>query len=84
MGRRAKEPYVAVQPVTSKKQLLNAAGVCKFLGGISHDSLGRIRNDAAARFPEPLQILGNTPMWSVEQLERYVARKEKEVESIGA
>ncbi|HZN68507.1 MAG TPA: hypothetical protein VFB66_24710 [Tepidisphaeraceae bacterium] len=75
---------MAILPVSSKKQLLTAAGVCRFLGGISHDSLGRIRNDPAERFPQPLQILGNTPMWSVEQLERYVARKEKEVESIGA
>jgi hypothetical protein len=84
MGRRAKEPQVAVLPVSSKKQLLTATGVCTFLGGISHDSLLRLRNDPSERFPQPLQILGGTPLWSVEQLERYVGRKEKEVESIGA
>lgn len=84
MGRKAKEPLVAVAPVSSKKQLLRSEAVCQFLGGLSHDSLDRLRRDADERFPTPLQMLGNTPMWSVEQLERYVARKEKEVGSISA
>jgi hypothetical protein len=84
MGRKAKIPQMIVAPVSSKKQLLGIAAVCRFLGGISDDSLAKLRNDPNDRFPHPLQMLGNTPMWSVEQLERYVSRKEKEVEKISA
>jgi hypothetical protein len=83
MGRKAKESVV-VLPVSSKKQLMRKDAVRKFLGGISDDSLDRMRADPAERFPQPIQMMGNTPMWSVEQAERYVARKEKEVEAIGA
>lgn len=84
MGRRSKFVRQAVSPVSSKKQTLMIAGVCEFLGGISADSLAKLRSDPAERFPRPLQMLGNTPMWTVEQLERYVARKEKEVEAIAS
>ncbi|HEX8915978.1 MAG TPA: hypothetical protein VF796_26760 [Humisphaera sp.] len=84
MGRKAKDPPVTVAPVSSKKQLLRADAVCQFLGGISRDSLDSIRNDPDERFPAPLQMLGNTPMWSVEQLERYVSRKEKDVGQMSA
>lgn len=83
MGRRAKNPVQLVAPVSSKKQLLRVAAVCEFLGGISIDSLHRLRSDPAERFPPALQMLGNTPMWSVDQLEKYVARKEREVEGLG-
>jgi len=82
MGRRSKNLRQSVLPVSSKKQLLNSAATCEFLGGLSTDSLSRIRKDKDERFPQPLQMLGKTPMWSVEQLERYVVRKEKEVEAI--
>lgn len=82
MGRRAKNPPIVVAPVRSKKQLLGIRDVCTFLGGISADSLNTLRRDG--RFPQPLQLLNKTPMWSVEQLERYVGRKEKEVERITA
>ena len=82
MGRTAKAPLTLVAPVSSKKQTLSQSAVCAFLGGISTDSLYKLRNDPAERFPKPLQLLSNTPMWSVEQLERYVARKEKEVEGL--
>ena len=84
MGRRAKEPAVLVAPVSSKKQLLDLGATCKFLGGISADSLGRIRNDPDERFPQPLQMLGNSPRWSVEQLERYIDRKTRDVEKLSA
>lgn len=88
MGRRAKSPRVLVAPVSSKKQLLNRDAVCTFLGGISHDSLDRLRDDKSERFPQPLQMLNQTPLWSVEQLERYIARKEeaaaKLTEKLGA
>ena len=84
MGRRAKHPIVAVLPVSSKKQLMRIDAVCVFLGGINADTLNKLRNDPDERFPQPLQLLGNTPMWSVEQLERYVVKKEKAVEAISA
>lgn len=84
MGRRAKVPQQLVAPVSSKKQLLTIEGVRMFMGGISADSLKKLRDDPAERFPQPLQMLGNTPMWSVEQLERFVTRKEKEVERLSA
>ena len=43
MGRKAKNPPVLVAPVSSKKQLLTIEGVRMFLGGISPDSLKRLR-----------------------------------------
>lgn len=84
MGRRAKQPKILVAPVSSKRQLLGREAVCTFLGGISEDSLQRIRNEKAERFPSPLQMLGQTPMWSVEQLERWVGQKMKEVDQLTA
>lgn len=84
MGRRSKTIQTPVLPVSSKKQLLRIEGVCTFLGNISPDALDKLRNDPEKRFPKPLQILGTTPMWSVEQLERYVAREEKLVEALSA
>ena len=84
MGRRAKNPVQMVAPVASKKQLLRIEGVCQFLGGISGDSLQKLRDDAGERFPQPLQMLASTPMWSVEQLERYVARKEQDVSKLAS
>ena len=83
MGRRAKDPYAAVQPVSSKKQLLTAEEVRKLLGGVSHDTFARLRDDDEARFPKPLQIF-KSPMWTVDQIERWIARHEKQVEAIGA
>jgi hypothetical protein len=82
MGRRSKTPAVLVAPVSSKKQLMNKAAVCKFLGDISTDSLDHIRNDPDQRFPQPLQLLRNSPLWTVDQLEKYVGRKEREVEML--
>jgi predicted DNA-binding transcriptional regulator AlpA len=82
MGRRAKEPYAAVAPVSSRKQLMDGEAVRKFLGGISSASFDRIRNDPGQRFPPPVQILGNKLLWTLEQLERYVDRKVKEVEAL--
>lgn len=73
-----------VAPVSSKQQLLRAEAVCAFLGGISVKSLYRLREDKAEGFPAPIQMLGNTPMWTVEQLERYIARKQREVEALNA
>lgn len=82
MGRRMKNPPLTILPVSSKKQLLKMDKVCEFLGGISHETLSRLRNDPAERFPPALQIFSQMPLWSVDQLERYVARKEKEVEGL--
>jgi hypothetical protein len=84
MGRKAKDPQKLVAPVSSKKQLLGIDAACAFLGGIHRNSLDRIRNDPDERFPAPLQMLGKTPMWTVEQIERYVDRKAKDVEAISA
>jgi predicted DNA-binding transcriptional regulator AlpA len=80
MGRRKKDPHELVAPVTSKKQLLDITAVCTFLGGIGRDALASLRDDQDERFPKPLQIFGNSPMWSVEQIERYVTRKTEDVE----
>ena len=84
MGRRSKNPMQLITPVSSKKQLLNMEAVRAFLGGISEDSLQRLRNDPEANFPKPLQIFAQTPVWSVEQIERFIARQEKVVEAISA
>jgi hypothetical protein len=84
MGRKRKEPFISVMPVSSKKQLLRIEGVCNFLGGISADVLADLRGKEGEGFPAPIQMLGSTPMWTVEQIERYVSRKEKEVESLSA
>lgn len=84
MGRPAKIQPIVVAPVSSKKQLLDKRAVLAFMGGISHDTLLRIRNDPDERFPQPLQMVGNSPMWTVDQLERYVSRKEKEVSQLSA
>lgn len=84
MGRRRKEPFIAVLPVSSKKQLLRIEGVCNFLGGISADVLADLRDKKGEGFPAPIQMLGTTPMWTVEQLELYVNRKVKEVEALSA
>lgn len=84
MGRSAKSPPISVAPVSSKKQLMGVNAVCLFLGGISAESLLRMRNDPCERFPHPLQMLGRTPMWTVEQMERYVTKKESEVSQISA
>ena len=84
MGRRSTAPGVIVAPISSKKQLLSRTAACAFLGGISPDSLDRLRNNPEERFPQPLQMLGQSPMWTVDQLERYVARKEKQVDSLSA
>lgn len=83
MGRRAKNQQNPVLPVSSKKQLLRIEGVCAFLS-VSRDTLDRLRGDTAERFPTPLQMLATTPLWSVEQLEKYVARKEQEAEALSA
>ena len=84
MGRRAKVPVVTVLPVSSKKQLLQIEAVCQFLGGISRGSLENIRNDKDLHFPKPLQILGQTPLWSLDQIERFIARNEKQLENLVA
>lgn len=83
MSRRAKNPNPVVAPVSSKKQLLDRKAVCQFLGGIGEDLLDEIRNDASRGFPPALQCVGKRPMWSVDQLEKFVARGEKEVEHLG-
>lgn len=84
MGRKSKEPPVIVAPVSSKKQLMTIDAVCLFLGGMSHDTLRLIRDDAAEGFPKPLQMTGNTPRWSVEQIERYIDKKTKAVSQLSA
>lgn len=84
MGRSSKVPQVIVAPVSSKKQLLDKKAVCQFMAGISIDTLDKLRNEPGSRFPQPLQIFGGTPTWSVEQIERYIARNEKDVEKLSA
>ena len=84
MGRKAKAPTTIVAPISSSKRLMRIEAVCTFLGGIDADSFLKIRNDPDERFPKPLQMLGNTPMWSVDQVERYVERKQLEVEKQSA
>lgn len=81
MSRPKRDPAPLIAPVASKKQLLNVDATCTFLGGMSVDSLANLRADKAERFPPPVQILTN-PMWSVEALEQYVARKEREVSKL--
>lgn len=84
MGRRQKNPPIIVNPITSKKQLMNIEAVRNFLGGMSEDAFKKLRDDTSERFPKPLQITGSSPMWSVEQVERYVAKKEKDSEKLSA
>lgn len=83
MGRAAKNPVTVVTPITSKKQLMQIKAVCQFLGGISDDTLADIRK-TDSRFPKPLQVIGGGPMWSVEQLEKFISHKEKEAEKLSA
>jgi predicted DNA-binding transcriptional regulator AlpA len=62
------------QPVVmSDKQLLADHEVCRRLG-ISREAFEWIRNDPSMRFPRPLQIW-SFPVWTVEQVERYVAER---------
>ena len=79
-----KAPRLPKPPVEiphSGKQLLDIKRTCAFLC-MDRESLRTIRNDPDERFPQPLQILRDKPMWPLEELERYVERKQREVQSL--
>jgi hypothetical protein len=78
MGRGPKNPM----QITSKKQLPGIKAVCAFLGGIGDESPMRLRNGPNQCFPKPLQHFSNTPLWSIDQIENFVVRKEKEIEML--
>lgn len=83
MGRAAKKPPVEVSSISSKKQLLTVTDVCRFLGNITAMSLHRLRNDKQKGFPQPLQAFAS-PRWTLDQIERWVAREEKYAESMSS
>lgn len=77
---RTPKPKTLELPVSGKR-LMGVERTCAFLD-IAVDSLARLRADADERFPEPLQILRGKPLWALDDLEQYVARKQKEVASL--
>ncbi|HQY87822.1 MAG TPA: hypothetical protein PK402_04135 [Tepidisphaeraceae bacterium] len=83
MGRKAKIPVTIVTPINSKKQLMRGEAVRNFLGGWSEDKFKKVRDDADEHFPKPM-IIGGMQLWSVEQIERYVARIEKQADKLSA
>lgn len=65
--------------IDSKKRLMNRSQVASMMG-ISVRTLTRIRNDPDSGFPKPVDIAAQA-RWTVDQVERFLARKEKLAEA---
>jgi predicted DNA-binding transcriptional regulator AlpA len=62
--------------ISSGKKLLDTARLCDFLS-ISDDSIATLRADPDEAFPEPVEIVKGKLHWALEDVERYVERKQK-------
>jgi predicted DNA-binding transcriptional regulator AlpA len=79
--RREQPPYrrrqLDASNIHSGKRLLNAARVCDFLS-LSDDSLAKLIEDPAEKFPPPVAVLKRERHWALEDLEKWVAQKQLE------
>lgn len=63
--------------IPSGKKLLTTARVCDFLD-ISDQSLLKLMRDPDESFPPPVDVVKGVRHWALEDIERYVERKQKQ------